>query len=894
MDPFTQTHCLRAIYCMLEDLIYSIGFKPLKASTAFLFRKGSIVRLLVLVYFLFTTVPVNGTFRSPPVGTPLPANVDDAPVHEPVLDRKITSKEVCVGLEKHYRIEWSIYGERRQAYCMHECAFLPTDICAVISDTTTIPFFHIDTAKLFADVGVYLEEVFNDTRKVPYPTGDVSPQTWRTWCEVTKYAATLSLSLIPVLINQWKQINFWGSIGFAIAFMLIGFYMGASTTITTYNMFISALCLMAGPNSSYLIDSMWPVGVMFIMVCTALVGDPIWQMAMTFLIMLFFIGMVYWTFYSKKQGMSVAVVLSIYQVMILSDLLDFLRRTYSCSSLGHTVLEMVVNSVIPYSNDGFLYVRWFQLAILATNRVSALHSVLGMLGFVFIQCLGFILVRAALGSFYLYSMRYKLCFSNMLHGIAIYGVDCFGPFYCGWRMITRIEVASARRTAYVAVGCLATIWEFRFAKEWFVVRLIVSLTDIFWVHSFYGKTMHFLSCNIDFMQARFPQDGTPSVFAMEFLARLSKYTKVLHATRRNGESKGVGVIVKNKGSQMLYTIQHVVDKTLSIKYDERIFASPTFDALTRGADPVVAMAVTGFDDAPSIELLGCREIPFIRCLMFMATRDDECIVSMIENTKWSICNEGATIKVSLDLQKGDSGAPVFAALEDGNLRYCGAVSGGNNRTNGGNMVSFVTRLDEPDDVPNDAVECVVRQSTALSRPAAEPTSIAELANDSRYTLLQEEVYKNRVLLDDLSDKEIWLRPIVREEIQNHGEAVCVKWHTDYMDSIPPEDGVEDDSNKPVGPPDQDGADPGPWDREQYKKGKRRSDSHRRKDARYRKDAYTSLHKLLQVFKDVCIDTDANIVFDALLTGVPFYALQLDLKLRNVKGPQAIDLPDRPG
>jgi hypothetical protein len=192
------------------------------------------------------------------------------------------------------------------------------------------------------------------------------------------------------------------------------------------------------------------------------------------------------------------------QLFVLIEELAFVRTEMGQASLVGAAIEMTLFSAVPYGRSCTAVGNILRLAVYIANKFVDLRAKFAFLFFLLVvQIIMFVVFRACLGGFYLYTLRYKRDVGTFFAGGYVYLIDVFGPFYCFFRLLFKLENFNERRLFYAVVGMTMSYLEYQYASDAFLVRLIFTLADILVYRSHYGKAMHYLEFDVDFMSSLF-------------------------------------------------------------------------------------------------------------------------------------------------------------------------------------------------------------------------------------------------------------------------------------------------------------------------------------------------------------------------------------------------------
>jgi hypothetical protein len=337
---------------------------------------------------------------------------------------------------------------------------------------------------------------------------NVDEATFDAWYGIWKHFGVILLSFIPVIMNQWKYqspVACTMVIGLVLTVSMLGY---GTVPIAAHNVLISFLSLMSNSNSSSLIESVWTILVLMIPLFAMFIVDFAAQIAVLISVIIGYAAYIYFCFFRRKRSNDSSLLIMIAQLFVLMGELDFVRNEYFDHSLGGIALEAVLSAVIPASRNG-LFVRSAFISASKVIRYLApgqkAHFL--FLGSTFLQLLMFAIFRASLGAFYLHVLRFKTDFKSITIGFWVYIADLFGPVRCIYRLTFKLERFTSRRVMYALLGILLSYYEYRGAKGFFLMKLIISFLDMAIIQSNYGKMTPYLELNVDFCQNAFPHSG---------------------------------------------------------------------------------------------------------------------------------------------------------------------------------------------------------------------------------------------------------------------------------------------------------------------------------------------------------------------------------------------------
>jgi len=473
----------------------------------------------------------------------------------------------------------------------------------------------------------------------------------------------------------------------------------------------------------------------------------------------------------------------------------------------------------------------------------------------FVTQLGFfVFFRASLGAYYLHILRYKTDLRSLSAGFFVYSADFFGPLHCLVRLIFSYETLNPRRVTYLVVGIVLMFFECSFAREFAAYRVILSLFDIAVLKSRYGRSAHYLSVNVDFMQAAFPHSGAPPWTSMDLLVRLAEYTGVLISKDvHNRAVRGLGVVLNSAGTTMLYSVRHVVTNSALASFRGKHYSSPDFRKVTRGDDPLMVKKIGEDLDAPEVELLTRPEAFEVQQLVFINCSDDGSnYVCFVPEFKLRNNN----LEAAVNLRTGDSGGPCFALLGSGVIRLCGVVSRGVSRDGGGNLISFCYSSGEmgADSADEDSVG-PVHQFQAVRRVRFSSDTSDSVQADAALSF---QVYLDNHA-DDFEKMKPWIEHFKWEDLDADEDQVSDRISRADFERV---SALEKRTDGDEGGPDSEAY----YDDDQGRRKGKKEPKSRRKDKAYRKRQLAISTILGEKLKQIYSRRDAKVIFENIARG----------------------------
>lgn len=769
---------------------------------------------------------------------------------------KVHSKQdngLCSDLLKRYTDRGFLTNEERTSYCFGGCGFLDVNCNAHTKSETIAALDFVATVGTVAFKRV--DNFLTDFSEVEFDNAHaqgagLDDAVVSTITDVVFRSWSAPLALIPILLNQWKQQHYLTSTFLLLGFVILSMLGLSPPAIGVHNCLVTMLCLVHPANSVYLIESTWTVIGILCMSFVTFVPDFTMQIAILFSSIVGYFGYLYWLFFTKRSGANAAVFVVISQMFVLMEQLTHIRTMYGNETLGAMALQMGLNTVLPVGTSRYFIVNIIKLAAKITLRLDmSMYKPVAFAMLYMLQVIMFFGFRASIGGYYLYVLRYKFDATSIREGLLVYTIDWYGPFRCLFRLCFRYERMNMRRLFYAIVGIVLGYYEWCAAYEFAMLRIAVSTIDIIFTQSLYGRTTHYLEFQVDFLQSAYPHPNALPWISLSELHEISRFCGHLYANKAGGTVRGIGVALKSGGSNMLYCVSHVVKDSSLIKFMNIVVGSPDFRKLTKADDPMVAMKIKGLpEEPPVVELLTKDEAFLVKNLVFINANGEERFLCVVPHWKLS----GAKLHASVNLKKGDSGGPCFAVLQSGELRLCGAVSSGNPRSGGGNIIAFCYHDGEPgaNSSDDDSLGSVsqfnkVRRDSKIHDGAATLKEFTWRVNkflkENRDDILSMRDWPIHFKWEDMDEKEdVVIERMINNEDDTEGR------RDDEKGKDEGDDDVNQEGNKP--------------------KKKRRVKSSNKDRAARKRNFYCKMKELRTLLMFTHTNEDAKVIFNAVMMG----------------------------
>lgn len=590
----------------------------------------------------------------------------------------VLEDETCDDLKEVYK-KGFLTKKQRRSYCLRQCKFL-TISCEVVEKDTT-------KSAMYSKVSNWTER-FIEGKAVFDDDVEIAPEIVVIWQELWGRHWVVLLAFIPILLNQYKYYNWPFAVFWSVIFILFN-SLGLGTSIGAFhNVAIAVICMAFPANSSSLGETILACVFINFILCFAFVQDYALQIFFLVTGLVGYFCYLHWTFFVRRHSSGAGIFVIMTQIAVLHEQLNHMREQYSLDSFLDVGMQTFFNAVLPGGKYRFFGKNAAVIAAKLVNHLDVSGDRFAQFMAFFVVEIGmFFAFRSCLGAFYIHSLRYRTDSKSLWYGLVVYMVDFWGPLQTVYRIILKYEEPNFRRSMYAACGVLMLVSEFESAIGVFWFRLLATIVDKCFIQSTYGRQTHYLTMGMNFMQASFPQDNATSWCSLNALNGIAKRTDRMHVKRDDGNVRGMGVVIRNKGMNQLYSVHHVVEGAKSITFQESnipLGFKPVNDAV----DPMMVVVLED-EPAEEIELLRADEASLVEQILFINVIVDE-NGDAVDKTLCVVPNFKFTdghLRATICLRKGDSGGPAIAWLPNGELRLCGCVSRGDTDPDCGNISS---------------------------------------------------------------------------------------------------------------------------------------------------------------------------------------------------------------
>jgi len=582
----------------------------------------------------------------------------------------------CPDLEAKFRVQKFLNKEDRRIYCFNYCTFMPNVVCKKEVERTF--------PKIFGD----FVEFVNKTRTVTYDRksyGEVKFVWNSNWWDLVEYCLPFILVVIPVGVSHSK-LDYYLKALFYMAWAIMALVIDMDWMLCIYNIITVVFCLCV-PERSSAAASVVVTMVMFIVsIIMAVCYNNIWiQIGFGLFSMVAMAAMMYKVIEKGNIVDFPAFFITLIQFFGLGRMIYLLMAYHGVDSLQLRMIQFFTEAVLPLGpatmlwENAFLDTAWMMYDL----RVTRLYPFIFIANLVLFWIL-FLTVRCLIGVILIKRLRIKVTFQSLYTGFYVYMSDFFGGFHYIGRVLLGFESPTQARTAYAIVHLILFFREFQGAREFLLLRFLISVTDYCYYDGGYSRIPKYVDGTVNLNGMAFPKEDSFPWFSLECLHNMAKSVKRIVVDTVEGSKQGVGLIVRNADGEVgIYSAEHVLNEASSIKFDDSLFRIDQLEKLGNSSDPVVFTRLSSDIDGVDISLLNKNEITSVK---FLFTVHYTGMVNMID--KFSFDREG-NILCPVNIKQGDSGSPTIAVLSDGSMRFAGVISRGTFDKNY-NMISCVT------------------------------------------------------------------------------------------------------------------------------------------------------------------------------------------------------------
>jgi hypothetical protein len=533
------------------------------------------------------------------------------------------------------------------------------------------------------------------------------------------------LAVVPVGVSH-TRLDYGVKVFFYLVWIAGTLLYDMDWMISVYNITTVLFCLCIPERSQAAATVVVNMVIFFVAIIFAIGYKDLWiQVGLGLFSMCYFIIILYRVIQKGHIADYPAFFIVLIQFFGLGRMIYLLMAYKAMDSIQLRMIQFVTEAVLPLGPDTSLWSNAFldTVWVLSDLRKFDGYSYWFM-GFFTLFWVLFLGVRGLIGVILIKRLRMKVDFRSLWLGFYIYMADFFGGFHYVFRVLLGFETPSHARTAYAIVHLTLFFREFMGAREFLLLRFLVSIIDYSIWDGGYSKVPKYVNGNVDLGGMAFPKEGSFPWFSLDKLNEIAKSVKRVLVSSGSTVKSGVGLIVKDeRGMVGLYSVRHVLDGGESITVDGERSQLNAVEELGKSIDPVVFTRVDGFDDGTEISVLVREEIPDVK---FLFTVHYTGMVSMIDKFRF---NNESDIECKVNIKQGDSGSPVIGILSDGSPRLAGFISRGSFGEGSGNFVSsFTGTVNRGSPGYNTNYIDVVRREDEAYQTAL--TSIRELLKES--------------------------------------------------------------------------------------------------------------------------------------------------------------------
>jgi len=599
--------------------------------------------------------------------------------------------------ERLHKGEGFVNDDKRAFICQLECAGYRR-MCSLFKpkDDDDAGFeFNDRFDELFNSSMTYIKGVFNDyDPDIGFDENDIFADVeidtfmkfmWKTW--------PLLLTLIPLLLNQYAYYNFWGYACGMLVMLCVYTIVSFTYVEAAYNVFIWTMCLVSETGKNPLRDFTVSYGLIIASTFLCFIVKGWTKFFSGFTVMFIYSFYVYVTFIKKSNGVKgTGVAMFIAHLVLMYEQLQRLNDFLHMDAFSFTVVRAIINVVLPNGRSGYLVYNVIDIAYTMVKYVALDYKISCWIVSIIIQLLCFVAIRCLFGVYVINALRFKANFRSYFTGGLLYSSGIFDGIAYVWATALGDEIISSRRMAYSMVNVLMMWFELRCAREFFVLRVFIFVSDSILWSSVYSNAPRYLDMNIDMKRIAYPQDCASVWVSMAHMNYIAKHVKKLHVVIDRKNYSGLGFVNRHSdpNKATVLSIDHVGNCS-SLRMDGVVYTEPLVTKMSGASDPIVSIELSPYegDSCKGVGLLTADEVYNIKQVVISSLSDGEDEPMMVFSSEFNIDSKG-DLRILSCLQEGDSGGPVFAALKDGSIRYAGAVSRTSDVRGKGHKFAFVT------------------------------------------------------------------------------------------------------------------------------------------------------------------------------------------------------------
>lgn len=516
-----------------------------------------------------------------------------------------------------------------------------------------------------------------------------------TWFEMFWRIWPLLIGLIPVFMNAYSKDIDW-RVYMLLAFIsLISFMFLDISRCQQLYIFLTFVCtgISTGPYGVTPEIVGGSAGIIFF-ICISFIYDIMYQIICAMFLIVMYLAYLYTTFYQRRHGTMPGFIVFLVNLFVMCEQAHILRTTYKSYTLGMYAFDLLSKTVVPYGpNRSYTRNLLFSSTMLTKRITDMFPSLADKAVPIFIVCttiavLFVFALRSLFGTFVILSMRYKNNVSNLGNGFLVYVTDIYsGPFYL-LGCLFGFHPCESRRFMYSVVNTIMIIFEACYGIEWFACRIIAWIWDSVANNGRFQKTTKYLSSDMN--KSDFPQHGAIPWMSFDKVSELMKavnLVKIKSKEKNERPTWGLGLVIRASGRNLLVSVNHVIRNAEMLTIGHQSIVHPETSLKIGVNDALIGVEVDNDHFGADLKILNRAEARGVVALLVI--KKDEFkkpYQTYVNRFKFERDN---TIKASVNLDYGNSGGPVFALMDDDEIRLAGVISAGDDDRNAGNFISSV-------------------------------------------------------------------------------------------------------------------------------------------------------------------------------------------------------------
>lgn len=578
-------------------------------------------------------------------------------------------------------------------YCRIGCDTLPRYSCPETGDDAAF--------NLSRDFGKRLEELFRASETLD-DNWLVEPFDADSMSESVAFFAPWMYGLLYVLVgaqmmhgNRPHKRPPMVLVNIIILLSYFVFFRDREVWPMIFNILLACQSSFAS-SSHHIFNDVAAVAIMIVSLIlgTLMINDLIGQLVLGIVLFAGFIVLLYRKITNSRKEDLFNMISLLLTGKMCSDYTVLIFDRLMVENPGTLLIRHCINAMLPWEGRyvSVLNNMNYSSAQLAALFVKADEIESGHLYIFFVGLMTYALVflgiRAGVGLIMLRKMHADFSLQLIWTGFYSYAIDVVNPFKI---VLVSLLKKDSRMLWYALIMCAFNVGEFFTARDFFVIRCILSVLDYLVIESGLSGAHRFLEFDVDLGGMVFEKPGAFPYFFLDNLMDVRRHCKrIITSTHDNAgalvsESAGVGLVRQTKTGPKLLTVQHCLRSKDFIRTEDDGIREPIghIDVIGDSVDPPVSLNIPGCRlDGSTMRDISSSELKSVKYLFVVSPCGATCPIN-----DWSISN--GDIHATVNLRSGDSGSPVCAVLDSGVCVLAGVVSRGDSREGSRNLISAI-------------------------------------------------------------------------------------------------------------------------------------------------------------------------------------------------------------